>query len=112
MYFPVLARVNRTSFFPTVKHGDKQDCMLLRLLIWAYGPYSISCARKANEDCIRVCRCLSVLFLKYGMQYITCSPPPTIPFVEGIIFQTCFYMICIGTLDFTHLIQETVKHLL
>lgn len=68
MYFPVLARVNR--FVPTVKRGDKQDCMLLRLLIWAYGPYSISCARKANEDCIRVCRCVSVLFLKYGMQYI------------------------------------------
>ena len=111
MYFLVLACVNR--FVPTLKHGDKQDCMLLHLLIQAYGPYSTSRARKENEDCIGVCRCVYVLFLKYGMQQtITCFPPLTIPFIEGIIFQTCLYMICIGTLDFTHLIQETVKHLL
>lgn len=31
MYYPVLACVNR--FVSTLKHGDKQDCMLLHLLI-------------------------------------------------------------------------------
>lgn len=41
-------------------------------------------------------------------QTIACLPPPVIPFREGVIL----YMISIGTLDFTHLIQETVKHLL
>lgn len=39
---------------------------------------------------------------------VACWLPPVIPFLEGIIL----YMICIGTLDFTHLIQEIVKHLL
>lgn len=57
-YFEGLALVNRSV--TTLKRGDKQDCMLLHLCIQAYG--------EENEDYIRVCICVYVLFLKYGMQ--------------------------------------------
>lgn len=43
MLFPVLAGVKR--IFPTLNHGDKEECMLLHLLV--FGPHPTSC-RKEN----------------------------------------------------------------
>lgn len=83
--------------------------MLLQLLISAQGPRATS-HRKGNEDYVGLCRCVcAVCSSSHGMQWIiACWPPPVMPFLEGIVL----YVIYIGTLDFTHLIQETVKHLL
>lgn len=98
-YFEGLALVNRSV--PTLNRGDRQDCMLLHLSTQAYG--------EENEDYIRVCICVYVLFLKYGMQQ-TISLFLLQFLAERDIVQTHLYVICIGSPDFILLNWEAVKH--